>query len=141
MSAAIVTVAADTPVEDVGSWPQWRRQEIETAVAGNGRVGSILASENNRVRVWTISLKPGERLPFHKHVLDYFWTATAAGTTRSHYSDGRIAVSSVKPGDTRHYSFGNGEYMVHDLENIGSTVVAYVTVELKQSANQPLPLD
>ncbi len=62
-----------------------KRQSPATAASAQ-----LLASENDRVRVWTISLKPGERLPFHKHVLDYFWTATAAGTTRSHYSDGRI---------------------------------------------------
>jgi hypothetical protein len=36
---------------------------------------------------------------------------------------------------------GPGERMVHDLENIGSTVLAFTTVELKLgSANAPLPL-
>ena len=36
---------------------------------------TTLVSESDRVRVWTIRLKPGERIGFHRHVLDYFWTA------------------------------------------------------------------
>jgi hypothetical protein len=30
--------------------------------------------------------------------------------------------------------------MIHDLENIGDTVLAFTTVEFKESANGPLPL-
>lgn len=118
----------------------WRRAELEKAPL-NGRVGHRLVSETDAVRVWVISLKPGERLPYHCHVLNYFWTATSAGTTRSHFSDGTAAESSVKAGDTRHYNFAAGEKMIHDLENIGATDISYVTVELKiGSANEPLAL-
>ena len=31
------------------------------------------------MRVWTIRLKPGERIGFHRHVLNYFWTAVTGG--------------------------------------------------------------
>jgi len=138
--SAVATQAAKPRVEDIGSWPEWRRREIDAAMAGNGKVGSVLVSETDRVRVWTISISPGERLPMHKHVLDYFWTATAAGASRSHFWDGRITETSYAPGDTRHYQFGAGEFMSHDLENIGQTLLGFVTVELKQSANEPLRL-
>ena len=37
-----------------------------------------------------ITLQPGERLEFHRHVLDYFWTTTASGRARSTYPDGRV---------------------------------------------------
>ena len=118
----------------------WRGAELEKAPR-NGRVGHTLVSETDAVRVWVISLKPGERLPYHCHVLNYFWTATSAGTTRSQFSDGTSAESNVKVGDTRHYKFAAGERMVHDLENIGAVPVSYVTVELKiGSANAPLEL-
>jgi len=118
----------------------WRSAELEKAPL-NGRVGHTLVSETDAVRVWVISLKPGERLPYHCHVLNYFWTATSEGVTRSHFSDGTTAESSVKTGDTKHYKFAVGERMIHDLENIGSTPVSYVTVELKiGSANAPLAL-
>lgn len=118
----------------------WRKAELEKAPL-NGRVGHTLVSETDAVRVWVISLKPGERLPYHCHVLNYFWTATSEGATRSHFSDGTRAESSVSIGDTRHYRFAAGERMIHDLENIGATPVSYVTVELKiGSANVPLAL-
>ena len=40
----------------------WRSAELEKAPL-NGRVGHTLVSETDAVRVWVISLKPGERLP------------------------------------------------------------------------------
>lgn len=108
---------------------------------GHGMVGQRLLSETDAVRVWRIELAPGERVGFHTHVLNYFWTATSAGRSRSTYADGRSVDTEYALGTTRHYSFGKGEKMVHDLENIGSTVLSFTTVELKiGSANAPLPL-
>jgi hypothetical protein len=118
-----------------------RKVELQRAIAGNGRVGQKLLSETDDVRVWSIDLAPGERVGYHKHVLDYFWTATSGGKSRSHYADGNVVDTEYGPGTTRHYSFGAGESMVHDLENIGSTRLTFVTVELKRgSANKPLPI-
>ncbi len=121
--------------------PHWSEEllaELEKA-AENGRVGSDLVSESDRVRVWLLELKPGERLPFHTHVLDYFWCATSKGKARSRYSDGHVAEVDYEPGDTRHFRFNPGESMTHDLENIGDTVLSFTTVEFLDSANPPLP--
>ena len=65
--------------------PHWTSHlQDELATAGkNGQVGSRIVSESDRVRVWLIELAPGERLGFHTHVQDYFWTATSAGRARS----------------------------------------------------------
>lgn len=118
----------------------WRGAELESN-RSNGRVGSKLVSESDNVRVWMINLKPGERIPYHCHVLNYFWTATSEGSAKSHYSDGRSSETSYRTGDTRHYVFGKGESMIHDLENTGSTALTFVTVELKVgSANAPLDI-
>ena len=65
--------------------PQWEaalRQEYDDGGKENGRVGQVLLSETARVRVWSIRLEPGERIGFHRHQLDYFWTALAAGRAR-----------------------------------------------------------
>ncbi|MBM7323499.1 hypothetical protein JS562_10300 [Agrobacterium sp. S2] len=110
------------------------------ANAGNGRVGSNLVSETDRVRVWSLTLKPSERIGFHTHVLDYFWTAVTGGAARSHYGDGRVGETTYAPGDTKHFSFGRGEFMTHDLENIGDTDLVFTTVEFKDSANAPLAI-
>ena len=120
--------------------PHWTpdlRAEME-AGRTNGRVGTRIVSESDRVRVWLIEMQPGERLPFHTHVQDYFWTATTAGRARSRYADGRVAEVTYAVGDTRHFSFAKGESMTHDLENIGDSVLCFTTVEFFGSANPPL---
>jgi beta-alanine degradation protein BauB len=118
-----------------------RKAELVKAIEGNGMVGQRLLSETDEVRVWRIELAPGERVGFHMHVLNYFRTATSAGKSRSTYADGRVAETEYQAGTTRHYTFGPGESMVHDLENIGGTVLSFTTAELKiGSANAPLTL-
>lgn len=108
--------------------------------AFNPCVGSILLSESDRARVWYIRLAPGERIGFHRHVLDYFWTALSAGRARSHINGGAPSEASYFAGQTSHMRFGPGEFMLHDLHNIGDTPLVFVTVEHLQSANPPLPL-
>ncbi len=126
--------------DPVAAWPQWRRDELAANTA-NGHVGTKLASETKRGRVWLLTLQPGERVGFHRHVLDYFWTVTSpGGRGRSHYGDGRVAEVEYAEGDTKHLTFGAGESMIHDLENIGDGPLSFVTVEFFDSPNQPLPL-
>ena len=104
------------------------------------RVGSVVDSQTDRVRVWHIALAPGQRLPFHRHVLNYFWTATSPGRARSRYVDGRVAEVTYQLGDTHHYDFAAGQSMYHDLENLGDSPLTFVTVEFLQSPNAPLAL-
>jgi beta-alanine degradation protein BauB len=120
-------------------WPEELRREF-AANGMNGCVGQVLLSESDRVRVWSLSLAPGERIGFHRHVLDYFWTALTDGRARSRYGDGRTIESAYRTGDTKHMHYAEGESMIHDLENIGDTVLAYTTVEFLDSANAPLPI-
>jgi len=121
------------------NWPANVRADLE-ANGHRGLVGHVLLSESPRVRVWALRLKPGERIGFHRHVLDYFWTALADGRGRSHFGDGRVADSAYRAGDTKHMTYAKGEFMVHDLENIGDTELAFTTVEFLDSANAPLPV-
>ncbi len=123
------------------AWPSEIRAEFERE-AGNPNpcVGTQLLSENERVRVWIIRLQPGERVGFHRHVLDYFWTAVTPGRGRQHLQDGSTVEHSYTAGETRHETYGPGEYKVHDLENIGDAEMIFNTVEFLDSANPPLPL-
>ena len=120
--------------------PHWNTDLINelAGAGGNGQVGSRIVSESDRVRVWLIELEPGERLGFHTHVQDYFWTATSAGRARSRYGDGRVAEMDYAIGDTAHFTFAEGDSMTHDLENIGETTLTFTTVEYFGSANPPL---
>ena len=130
---------ADSRISVDQTWPDWLQGEF-AANGANAQVGSRLLSISDRVRVWHLSLAPGERLPVHCHVLDYFWTALTAGRARSHYHDGRTQERGYEIGDTAHYRFAAGEFMMHDLENIGDRALAFTTVEFLDSANPPLPL-
>ena len=129
----------NSSAEAIAGWPKALRDELERN-AFNGCVGTQLVSETERVRVWLLEVKRGERIGFHRHVLDYFWTAVTSGRARSHYASGRVAEAAYQAGDTQHLSFSKGEFMVHDLENIGDTDLVFTTVEFLDSANPPLPI-
>jgi beta-alanine degradation protein BauB len=103
-------------------------------------VGSMLLSENERTRVWMIRLAPGERFGFHRHVLDYFWTAVSGGRGRQHVHDGSTVEYTYQIGETRHETYGAGQFKVHDLENLGDRELVFMTVEFKDSTNKPMPL-
>ena len=106
----------------------------------NPCVGSRLLSENERVRVWEIRLQPGERIGFHRHVLDYFWTSVSGGRGRQHVHDGTTVEYTYQPGETRHETYGPGQFKVHDLENLGDREMVFMTIEFLNSANQPMAL-
>ena len=127
-------------IEDMAGWPPGLLAELRQ-LEMNGRVGQDLLSETDAVRVWRILLQPGERMGFHRHVLNYFWVAVNAGRSRSHFATGEARETSYTAGDTRHFHFGPGEFMLHDLENIGDSTLAFVTVEFKVSANAPLQIN
>lgn len=127
------------PVAPAADWPQWLKDEF-VSNAQNGHVGEKLLMETDKVRVWYISLAPGQRLPVHKHVLNYFWTVTSPGSARSHYHDGSVVEMAYEVGQTVHRDYGAGEFMMHDLESIGKTTLGFTTVEFLDGPNPPLPL-
>jgi hypothetical protein len=90
--------------------------------------------------VWEIRLGPGERFHAHRHVLDYFWTAVNAGRSRQRTADGSTREVAYAAGETRHFTFGAGEFLLHDIENVGPNELVFTTVEHLDSANTPLAL-
>jgi quercetin dioxygenase-like cupin family protein len=123
------------------AWPAEIAAEFAREAADpNPCVGSTLLSESDRVRVWIIRLQPGERIGFHRHVLDYFWTSVSGGRGRQHVHDGTTVEYTYQPGETRHETYAAGEYKVHDLENLGDSEMVFMTIEYLDSANKPLPL-
>jgi quercetin dioxygenase-like cupin family protein len=126
---------------DKSEWPPEIAAEFERERKNpNPCVGSTLLSETDRVRVWIIRLQPGERIGFHRHVLDYFWTAVSGGRGRQHVHDGTTVEYTYQPGETRHETYGAGEYKVHDLENLGDQEMVFMTIEFLNSANKPMAL-
>jgi hypothetical protein len=103
--------------------------ELEVATS-NVEVGSALTFENDWVRVWQVRLNPGERCAFHAHVLPYFWTCVDPGTGRQRSPDGTLKVRRYSDGETQFSPCSFVEPLIHDLENVGGTVLRFVTVEV-----------
>jgi quercetin dioxygenase-like cupin family protein len=121
--------------------PALKEEFAREAEQPNGCVGTELLSETDKTRVWMIRLKPGERVGFHRHVLNYFWTSVNGGRGRQHLMDGSTVEYSYFPGETRHETYGAGEFKVHDLVNLGDQDMIFMTVEsIEGSANRPMAI-
>jgi mannose-6-phosphate isomerase-like protein (cupin superfamily) len=103
----------------------------ELAVAdSNHDLGTKLWFENERVRVWEILLEPGERGPFHSHITNYFWTVVEGSRGLQRFSDGSYAVRDYEVGETKFLEHTEQTPLIHDLENVGTTPLRFVTVEI-----------
>ena len=97
----------------------------------NHEIGTALWFENESIRVFGIDLQPGERGPFHVHDCTYFWTCIEAGRGLQRFADGTYAVRDYSVGETKYLVHSPEDALIHDLENVGSTPLRFVTVELK----------
>jgi beta-alanine degradation protein BauB len=134
-----IRLAGDLVAENFEGWSDEVKADFER-YEFDGHVGSTLLSEDERVRVWEIRLAPGQRWHAHRHVLDYFWTAITPGKSLQHTADGTTRVVEYPRGETRHYTFGEGEFLLHDIQNVGDEELIFTTVEHLDGANQPLQL-
>jgi len=101
-------------------------QEAPTNLA----VGTTVWFEDDRIRVWEILLKPGERGPFHAHTTNYFWTVVSPGRGLQRFVDGRLVVRDYTMGETKFLEHTPDTALIHDLENVGDSELRFVTVEL-----------
>jgi quercetin dioxygenase-like cupin family protein len=101
MALTMIEKAAER--KEKAPWPADIAAEFEReSKSPNPCVGSVLLSENERTRVWMIRLAAGERIGFHRHVLDYFWTCVTGGRARQYVNDGSMmAMNIIPPANTR----------------------------------------
>lgn len=105
------------------------QQELDGAPS-NLAVGTRMWFENEAIRVWEIRLNPGDRSPFHAHTHRYFWTVVDGGIARQHMPDGTVFTHEYHVGDTEYSVYSPQNPGIHDLENVGDTVMRFTTVEL-----------
>jgi len=96
----------------------------------NRVVGTTVLLENDRVRVWEIRLAPGERAPFHQHTTTYFFVCVDPGRARSRFPNGSYVDLDYTAGLTWFSEHSETEPEIHDLENVGETILRFTTVEL-----------
>ena len=103
--------------------------ELERA-ATNYEVGTRLLYENDRVRVWDITLQPGERLPFHCHRTSYFYRCESGGRWRLRTIEGDEVLGQNGVGAVTFRDLVDGQVLIHELTNVGEEPLRYTTVEL-----------
>lgn len=81
--------------------------------------------ENPRIRVLEATLKPGDKEKTHSHPA-YVVYVIAGGKVRNHAADGTVTDGEFKTGDVIYR-----EPLTHWAENIGTTTIHLVLVELK----------
>ena len=83
--------------------------------------------ENSRVRVLEAVLKPGDKENLHSHPA-YVIYVIDGGKVRTHAVDGTTNETELKAGDTIYR-----DPVTHWAENIGTTTIRLVLVELKST--------
>jgi quercetin dioxygenase-like cupin family protein len=82
--------------------------------------------ENERVRVLEAELPAGAKEQMHSHPA-YVIYVLAGGKVRNYAADGKITEAEVKTGDVLYR-----EPLTHAAENIGTTSLHMILVELKK---------
>jgi quercetin dioxygenase-like cupin family protein len=82
--------------------------------------------ENDRVRVIDATLQPGDKEKLHSHPA-YVIYVLSGGKVRNHLADGTTAESEFVTGQTIFR-----EPLTHWAENIGTTTIHVLLVELKE---------
>ena len=81
--------------------------------------------ENEKVRVLEAELPPGTKEAIHSHPT-YVIYVLAGGKVRNYASDGKTTESELKTGDVLYR-----EPLTHAAENIGTTTMHFILVEMK----------
>ena len=84
--------------------------------------------ENDRVRVLEAVIKPGDKEQLHSHPA-YVIHVLEGGKARSHGTDGKTADWEFVTGETLYR-----EPVTHWAENIGTTTIHLILVELKDAS-------
>lgn len=86
--------------------------------------------ENEKVRVLEAELPPGVKELMHSHPA-YVTYVLAGGKVRNYTSDGKTTETELKTGDVLYR-----EPLTHAAENIGTTMMHFILVELKTAPSR-----
>jgi hypothetical protein len=93
-----------------------------------GDVGTKLIFENDRVKVWELTLQPGEALGPHTHAHDYLILPIEGSTMEvTHHARGTVDVGEFLGGAVIYREKGDS----HTAKNIGPARYHQLLVELK----------
>jgi len=118
------------PTGSFTSWAPRKLQELKEQKIYDSFGGGTLLFENAYIKLWEITLYPGERLPFSRKNTNYLWTCISGGQTVSYSVDGSINLYIFEKGDSRFFSFRNRQH-ISDVENTGKNIIVIHIIEYK----------
>jgi hypothetical protein len=95
--------------------------------------GDTLLFQNDRVRVWSMTVAPGEACDYHQHHHDHVIVWPDAGQARAQQlgEEGWGLVQNAEPGFVLYRTVGTAAPLPpHRLRNVGSETVTHYIVEL-----------
>ena len=93
------------------------------------QVGTRLLFENDRVRVWDLSLEPGESSGLHTHQNDYLYVVIGGGSLQTASSDGqRHPPRPMEDGEVHFRTVDQTD--THEAINVGERPWRNIVVEL-----------
>jgi quercetin dioxygenase-like cupin family protein len=96
-----------------------------------GPIGDKIVFENELVRVWSVTLDPGQRQPWHQHLLPYLIVPLTEGSNEMTFDDGRVRETHEKPGDAIWREPG----IPHELLNRSDWQYRNILIEIKAGAH------
>ena len=109
---------------------KFRREHADDEL---GQVADTLLFEDDKVKIWQMTLEPGQASDLHHHVYDYYLCISSADKIAGVVPEeqgGRIFVSDIGPqGNTVPVKKGGTEWAV----NVGSVTYREILIELKDS--------
>lgn len=94
-------------------------------------IGTRVLLENERVRIWEMTLAPGESSPLHRHLHDYLFVYATPGEMAVHDGEtGEVTQQPSAAGFAYYREVGPTGLPPHRLENVGETTATHYLVEL-----------
>jgi quercetin dioxygenase-like cupin family protein len=98
-----------------------------------GPIGSCVLFENDAIRVWAVSVEPGSKQPWHRHLLPHLTVPLTGGEIEIESADGTLRRPKEVIGQVVWREPGD----VHELRNVGASHYRNVLVEVKTPAGSP----
>ena len=92
-----------------------------------GDIATTALLENERVKVWTLIVDPGETSAWHHHQRDYVTVVVEGGGLTVEFEDGSTEEGSSTVGDWRYHH----EHKVHRVHNQTTDRYRNILIELK----------
>lgn len=92
-----------------------------------GKIGDEVIFENERIRVWRLTLAPNGVQPWHQHDLPYLVVPLTPGDNFMRFADGRERPTKETPGEVMWREAG----IPHELTNRGQATYSNVLIEFK----------